>query len=471
MKKITFILILLIFIVVKQKTINGYNDTNFYIDWQSIYVEVPLGSSLSDYQDNFKVSVYIDGRQLDSNEYYCVVGINGTSISTVNTNKVGKYYVDAIVTIYKYNASSENTITYHVIDYEAPELSFTDTSINTKYNVKPDYLSILNAWDNSGEIESVVVHDSHVDYSTIGIYDIYIDITDPSKNTTSIELELYVVDNIKPRISLIKTLEISLGEDINPEEFFIGYDDYEKTITNKIKFEYYDKEKLGLQYIYASLSDLSGNTTRMQFQLNIIDDIAPLISFNTNDVKIDINERLTFDLFKSFIKEVSDNSSNVQIDDVKIDFSSVLSELGSYEVIYTLSDDDGNTISKTLAIRIVQTQGPTITCKDVVIKKGEALQESLIKNYIEIYDEFDPTAANSLKIDFGSVNLNVAGTYLVLVSACNSSGVFSYETLKITVVGDSINFLKYWPVLLIALAPLGYVGYKQYNKFRANKYQ
>ncbi len=471
MKKILFLFVVLIFSF-KFNNVNSYDEVNFFIDWQNIYVDIPLGSSITDYQDNFRVCVFIDGKEIDKSEYYCVVGINGTSLTTVNTNKVGKYSIDVMVTIYKYNASSENTIIYNVIDYESPELSFTDTSINTKYNVKPDYQSILNASDNSGEIASIVVHDSHVDYSQIGIYEIEIDVTDPSKNTTTLYLDLYIVDNIKPRISLVKPLEISLGQTINAEDFFIGYDDYEKNITNRIKFETYDNTKLGIQYIYVSLTDLSGNTMRSQFELSIVDNLAPEILFNTNDVKIDIEERLTYDLFRSFILEVSDNNSYLTIEDVKIDFTTVLNELGSYNVTYTLEDEHGNILEKTLVVRVIQTKGPEITCIDVIINKGESLQESIIKNYITIYDPYDSTAASSLKVDFGSVNLNEAGTYLILVSACNSSGVFTYETLRIIVLdSNQFNLSKYWPLLLIALAPLGYLGFQKYNKFKANKYQ
>lgn len=470
MKKILLtITIFILFINAKQ--IFAFNDVTFFIDWQNVYVEIPLGSSLSDYKDDFEAAVYVDGVELNTNEYYYVVGVNGTSLTTVNTNKVGKYLIDVRVSIYKYSASSDNTVTYNVVDYESPELSFTETSINTKYNVVPDYESIMCAWDNSGEVASVVVHDSHVDYGEIGKYEIDIDVLDPSKNKTTVELDLYVVDNIKPRISLINTFEISLGEEIKAEDFFIGYDDYEKTITSKIKFEEYDKEKLGTQFIYVSLSDLSGNTTRLQFELNIIDDIAPEINFNTNDAKIDIEERITYDLFRSYIKDVTDNSSYVTIDDVIIDFSTVLNELGSYVVIYKLSDDQGNMIEKNLTVRVIQTKGPEITCKDVVINIGDVLQESIINNYITVYDQYDSTAASSLKVDFGSVNLNVPGTYLILVSACNTSGIFTYETLRIIVVGDEgVNILKYWPVLLIALAPLGYKAVMYYNKFKADKY-
>lgn len=471
MKKI-FIIFMLFAAYIGAKDVQAYTQREFLIDWYCINVDIPLGASFANYQDNYIVNVYVDGIKLSEKEYYCVVGVNGTSTTTVNTNKVGEYRIGVRVELYNYNASSENYITYKVVDTTAPELTVTTDTISTRYGVTPDYSVFYTAFDNSSDDLKITVDDKDVVYKTVGEYTVFIKATDSSNNSYEIEITVFVVDNLKPVIQLIKPVEISLGTEIDVEEFFTGVDGYDGTITNRIVIENYDKDKLGEQLVYASLKDLAGNEARVQITVSVIDDIAPTISFNTNDAKIDIDQDITYDIFVSYIKEVSDDSTLMDIYDVRIDFSNVLNELGSYDVYYYISDAQGNECEAKLTVRVVQFSGPTITCREIYIGYGETFSESLISNYIEVYDKYDSSAANTLRIDLTGVNLAQPGIYFALVSACNSSGVFTYETLKITVEGSSFfNLEKYWPLTLIALGPIGYFGYMKFKQSKEKKYE
>lgn len=466
-------LFIVLFSFIGVYSVDAYTDVVFDIDWYNVYIEVPLNANIKEYEEKFVVNVYLDNVKLVKDvDYFVKLGINGTSIDTVTTNKTGRYEVDARVWLKEYSASSENTITFHVIDYNSPGYGDDESYITASYGEKPDYAAWFKARNSSTTYKTVSVDDQFVLINYVGEYYVTITAVDSNNISTTTRISVYVVDRFPPQITLINLLEISLGEEIDVTKYFRGYDAYDKEITNRIKVENYDETRLGTQQIYVSLTDVAGNTTRVQFTLTINDDSDPIIYFNTNDAKIDIENDITYEIFKGFIKSVEDDGTILNIDDVKIDFSSVLSELGSYTVLYYATDSEGNTGEYRLTVRVVQMRGPEITCKEVVIKSGEVFDANLITNYITVYDKYDSTAVNTLKVDLSSVNLSQKGTYMVLVSACNSSGIFTYDTLMITVEGKSFLDIKvYWPLLLLVIAPFGYYGYQYYQKQQAKKYE
>lgn len=470
-KKIIVSIIMLV-VVIYSNNVNASNDTGFRFDWKVISVDVPLNSSIEDYKNNFVVNAYVDGRQLSSDEYYVHLGVNGTSLTTVNTSKVGKYKVDVIIQLFNYSsASSENTITYNVYDSDGPDLTVTETLITTVYNIKPDYLNFVRTYDNSSTV-SVTVDESRVLYSFVGVYPVVITAKDGSGNYKSLIINVEVIDPFAPRISLVNPLELALGEEINVEYYFYGYDDYDKVITNRIVIENFDKDKAGTQYIYVSLSDLAGNEVRMPFTVNVSDKTKPIILFNTLDAKVDVASDLTIELFRQFILNVTDDGKYLNNNDVSIDFSTVLNELGTYKVIYTISDSSDNEAEFELLVSVVQTKGPSISYTDITLKSGEVFNSSLITDYISVNDDFDDTAYSTLKVDYSGVNFAVPGTYAVIITACNSSGVFTYETMLITIEGNGVNgILQYWPLTLIAIAPIGYVIYLKYKKKQELAYE
>lgn len=471
MKKVILSLLFLVTLLLAND-VSAYTSTNFRVDWKTIYVEIPINADFTQYERAFEVDVYVNERlQVEDVGYYVRVGVNGTSTGVISTNKVGSHKIDVSVLLEGYNGTSTNTITYNIVDYDGPQFSNSESSIVTRYGVKPDYTEFFEATDNSNEEVKITVDETFIDYNYIGEYPVIITAEDVNGKKTSISIIVYVVDTFAPRISLVKTLQLSIGKELNVSDFFYGYDDYDKVITNFINIESYDNTLLGQQTIYASLEDSSGNYVRSQFTLTIVDDAPPTIYFNTNDAKIDITSDLTYELFKSFIMYVDDDGCNIDVDDVKIDFSTVLNELGTYTVIYYVSDLVGNTSETRLYVRVVQLEGPQIYCKNIIVKSGESFDESTITNYITVYDQFDSTAANTLRVDLSGVNLAQEGIYVVLVSACNTSGIFTYETLLVTVEGSKlIDFTVYWPLSLIVLAPIGYYGYKLYQKKLNKKY-
>lgn len=472
MKKIITLLII-IFSLYGATEVGAYIQRDFLIDWVCVNVDIPINANFADYEKKYIVDVYVDGRKLSDSEYFCALNQNGTSTSTINTSKVGTHRIGARVELLNYNASSETYITYKVVDDEAPEVVFTQDSISTLYGYEPNYMDYIIATDNSDNALSVEVKGA-IDYKKIGTYNIILAVSDGT-NVKEVYVDVHVIDTLKPYIQLIAPIVVSLGENITISDFLKATDGYDGDISNRIELDNFDSSKLGEQLLYASVYDVSGNEARMQVKVTIVDDVAPVIEFNTNDARIDINEDITFDKMKSFIRQVTDNYSFMDIDDIRIDFSGVYNELGSYTVDYYATDDVGNECLAKLTVRVVQMDGPIITCKDVVVGSGEVFQESLINNYITVYDPYDSTAASTLRVDLSGVNLGSPGTYFAVISACNSSGVFTYETLTITVEGSGLSGLFSSPGTVIALIgifilfPVGGLCYFGYNKFQKDK--
>lgn len=438
MKKILAVILFIVScIAVKINDVDAYVSTEFKIDWYSINIDIPLNGNFEEYKNNFIVKVYVDGIQLTSDKYYILLNQNGTSTSTVNTSKVGTYKIGARVELYGYNASSENYITYKVIDDTPPEITSTSDSITTRYGEVPDYESFVNLSDNSGADVSLIVKDTHINYNQIGEYDIELIAKDESGETSSLFITLYIVDIAKPVIKQLKPVEVTIGTSLDLSKYFEVIDHYDGNITEFMKVENLVTSSLGDQLVYVSVMDMSGNEARMLIRVTIIDDIPPTITFNSQDVVFSVDETITYDKLKQYIFSVDDNHSNISIDKVEIDFSKVQRNVGTYSVYYSVEDSSYNKCVVELIVRLVDMQGPTIICEDIELQLGETFDFDLLINYISVFDMYDTNVRESIYIDYSNVNLEVPGEYQIYVSAINKSGIKTETSLNFIIQGET----------------------------------
>ncbi len=470
MKKIIVCMILIIFIC-SCKLIRA-SDIGLYVNWIKEDVYVPVNSNIDDYLETFEFKVYVDGQVLLEDKYEIKIGVDGTNPELINTAIPKIYPIKVRVIVLGYHsATNTHTVNYHVFDDEAPELVNPLSEITTKLGIVPDYKQLLN--DNHFLEEGLIyeIFDKGVNYNKVSTYYVEIKISDKSGNYIIIEVTLRVVDTIKPYIVLTKRIVIGLNDIINPSDFMEGYDSYEKNITDNIIVDDFDNATIGTKSVKFTLSDLSGNFIEQIFLVYIDDFNPPIIEFNALEGIVDVKTELTLELFKSFISRVYDDGCELSIEDVDIDFSNVFNQIGVYNVYYFVEDYKGNPLTRTYVVRLVQLSGPIIECENITLVKGEVFSQSIVSKYIRVIDDYDLNAQNTLDIDFSNVNLNKKGVYIVTVSAFNSSGIYTYETFTITVVEEGIDLLKYWPIILLGVLPLGYFGYIQYKKIKEQKYQ
>lgn len=112
-----------------------------------------------------------------------------------------------------------------------------------------------------------------------------------------------------------------------------------------------------------------------------------------------------------------DISTNISIDSSAVDTSII----ASYEVIYSVSDNAGNSASQTRVVDVTDTTPPVITVLGLdpqIIEFGDS--------YLELgassIDSFEGDLTDGVIIDFSAVDLESVGSYLVSYTSMDSSG-------------------------------------------------
>jgi hypothetical protein len=374
--------------------------------------------------------------------------VNYTTQSVINTNNVRTYRLDHRAVSPKYNKKEIRSYYFHVVDLTAPEV-ISSSSFKIAYGQdEPDYLIGLVVSDNYTQKDQIeiIVDSSNVDYSRIGVYEILYTISDCSGNKTFHTETLEIVDLIKPTITKLKDLTIQVGDAFLVEEYFLIEDNYDPNPT--IIYEIIGgTNELGDKEINIRVIDQSGNETIYNDMVTIVDNIPPTITLSKDVVEVNVNEEI--DLY-SFV-EVSDNYDEVTLDNLVITNNINYALVGSYEVIYTLTDSSGNESVEILTVVVRDLIKPTIHANDMEINKGEDVNFLM---YARVTDNLSEPGEISLKIIYNDVNINKPGIYSVTFEAVDQFGNHAYKTINVTVLGSTEEQKIFYFLLAIGGATL-----------------
>jgi len=151
---------------------------------------------------------------------------------------------------------------------------------------------------------------------------------------TSVNLEVKVVDKESPSISLVGDKEINVCKlEDYVEPGFSAYDNVDKDITSRVEV------LKNNDYIYYKVSDTFGNETSIGRKINIVDDESPVISLKGGDtIYLTIGSTYQEQGFSA-----TDNCLGDITDKVTIENNVDTSVVGTYSVIYKVSDNKNNT--------------------------------------------------------------------------------------------------------------------------------
>ena len=216
-------------------------------------------------------------------------------------------------------------------------------------------------------------------------------------------------------------------------EYFLGFDNYDGDITDKIEIKNTKVERLGDLTLELILKDSSGNETNLMVNAFIIDNKNPVIKLKNNSITVDILDfaMLNNDYFLELIEEISDNYTNNTDLIIDIDYSSLKEEVGDYEVYYSVTDESGNNTKIKLDFSLREMVGPKIIADDFYnFTIGTQVD---LKSLVTVYDPYDFSAYLRLEIVENDYNPNKKGTYHVTYRVYNSSGLYSLKTITINV--------------------------------------
>lgn len=219
-------------------------------------------------------------------------------------------------------------------------LVFKAKGVEVEINEKFDALKNIDKI-YGGDIKDVKIDDSNVNYNKLGKYELIYLYHDKEYSVI-----VKVVDTIKPEFEIVD-LDLDVGMKIDPASMVINIKDATKT---KIQFKKkYDFSQEGVIDVVVQVIDEAGNVTEKKGKVNLVkDDQAPVIndlpviSITKGDT-IDYNQGVT-------ISDNRDPNPVLNIDASQVDTN----KIGTYIVIYTVSDRSGNKTEKQREIKVVE---------------------------------------------------------------------------------------------------------------------
>ena len=405
------------------------------VEWLSTKLDIRLHENIEDYLSVPYAELYLDNVLTeDPHVFYERNGVERTFISTINTSIVKTYQIKFKVTFPTYKISSIQTISFTVIDDIPPVISkmpffkialtqnIPDLSVGLLYSDNYDIVSKLTLSIDSSQIVK----------TKIGIYPITYKVTDTSNNQTIGVSFLEIFDPIPPDITQKKPFVITVGTQINYLDFLTIKDNYDLVVHVKIDDQLVNYSVLGTYLINVTATDQSGNASSINFELKIIDDIAPHIQLKTSPKPITVYQEITDELLLSYVLYVTDNYDHLTTEHIIIYHDIDIERIGTYTVVYIIYDFSQNKKEVKLILKVIDDIAPIITILEPFVFDVYGALPYFI-DLVDVFDNYDKILKSTIKITT-SPKMNVVGVYPIIIEVKDYSGNITYHRDYIHIV-------------------------------------
>ncbi|MDQ7181377.1 putative Ig domain-containing protein [Staphylococcus epidermidis] len=384
-------------------------------------------------------------------------------------SEVGSYDITVTTTDESGNAT-ETTFTIYVEDTTKPTVeSVADQTQEVNTEIEPIK---IEARDNSGQavtnkvdgLPDGVTFDEATNTisgtpSEVGSYDITVTTTDESGNATETTFTIYVEDTTKPTVESVADQTQEVNTEIEPIKIE-ARDNSGQAVTNKVDGlpdgVTFDKatntisgtpSEVGSYDITVTTTDESGNSETTTFTIDVEDTTKPTVE-SVADQTQEINTEMT-----PIKIEATDNSGQavtnkvdglpdgVTFDEATNTISGTPSEVGSYDITVTTTDESGNATETTFTIDVEDTIKPTV---ESIAGQTQEINTEMTPIKIEATDNSDQTVTNKVEglpdgVTFDETTNTISGTpskvgsYDITVTTTDESGNSETTTFTISV--------------------------------------
>ncbi|MCW7914830.1 putative Ig domain-containing protein [Staphylococcus epidermidis] len=384
-------------------------------------------------------------------------------------SEVGSYDITVTTTDESGNAT-ETTFTIDVQDTTKPTVeSVADQTQEVNTEIEPIK---IEARDNSGQavtnkvdgLPDGVTFDEATNTisgtpSEVGSYDITVTTTDESGNATETTFTIYVEDTTKPTVESVADQTQEVNTEIEPIKIE-ARDNSGQAVTNKVDGlpdgVTFDKatntisgtpSEVGSYDITVTTTDESGNSETTTFTIDVEDTTKPTVE-SVADQTQEINTEMT-----PIKIEATDNSGQavtnkvdglpdgVTFDEATNTISGTPSEVGSYDITVTTTDESGNATETTFTIDVEDTIKPTV---ESIAGQTQEINTEMTPIKIEATDNSDQTVTNKVEglpdgVTFDETTNTISGTpskvgsYDITVTTTDESGNSETTTFTINV--------------------------------------
>lgn len=241
------------------------------------------------------------------------------------------------------------------------------------------------------------------------------------------------VDKEAPVIESNK-VEVLYGTKLDKDIFAITDNrDSKDAIDVKIDTKSYDAKQLGTYNVNVTATDMFSNKTSKNVEVTVVDKTAPTLeTTKSNGYTVDVEVNSSND-----IKKYITASDNVDGDvSTFIEASKTLNtkKLGTQTIDLSVSDNAGNTSTKTYEFNVLDSKAPKIKTKASTVTVDYGSQFKL-GSYVKVTDNYDKKVSD-VKVT-GKVDTNKIGTTTLKIAATDSSDNEAASQLKVKVADIS----------------------------------
>gem|GEM_PF-4174196 len=354
--------------------------STYEVIWKNTTIEVPVGSSISQYENLPTANLYLNGRESARPVKY-KRGSQSYKPSMVNTSYVAQRTVEYTV-IFENGISDKRGIIFKIVDKIPPKFEKTVAEIKMPIKAKllteKEILAKFSYSDNyykKQDLELKLEGYNLINPLIPAAYKLKLILSDPSGNTTIKELNYKIYATEAPVIKQIKEPNLPLGEKFNYKDYFKITDSYDENLYISVSLGRLNTKKIGKNKIEISARNSGGLYAYLEAFVNVFDNIAPTLIIDTNKI-IEVNKKVDL---KDFIIEASDNYDNLEKRHVKIIENVDFFKLGKYDVTYILEDKSNNKTEKKLILEVKDLEKPEIIQKQDIIIDVFAFGDAVIE--------------------------------------------------------------------------------------------